>query len=311
MLRRKDVYLEGGRATVTPAAQWLDEFSQWMVEHRGVGPRTLGNYCRVVKVLLTTLGSDPARYTPQSLRQFVADRARPYSRVYAKEVATSTRMFVRYLACVGACPVGLEEAIPRIACWPSAALPKYVPASDVQRIVDSCNTETPIGVRDRAVLLLLARLGLRAGEVAALCFEDIDWEEATLRVAGKSRRQELLPLQQEVGDALLAYLERGRPVFADDHVFLRVTQPPAPLKQQTISGIVSNAIGRAGVKAEAHGAHLLRHSLATQMLRSGNSLREIASVLRHRSLQTTTIYAKVDVALLKLVAQPWPEVPPC
>jgi len=129
MSHRKDVNLEGGGAPVILAAQWVDEFSQWMVKHRGVGTKTLGNYCRVIKGLLTALGSDPARYTPQSLRQFVADRARPYSRVYAKEVATSTRMFVRYLAFVGTCPAGLEEAIPRIAC----STPKPQSASGITR----------------------------------------------------------------------------------------------------------------------------------------------------------------------------------
>jgi len=149
-------------------------------------------------------------------------------------------------------------------------------------------------------------LALRAGDVAGLRLGDIDWCHATLRVAGKSRREDRLPLPQEVGDAMLAYLKRARPGTASDHVFLRMYAPRRPLSRSAISHLVADAIARAGVAAPAHGAHVLRHSAATSMLSRGASLEEIARLLRHRSIQTTAIYSKVHVKMLRRVAQPWP-----
>jgi site-specific recombinase XerD len=159
---------------------------------------------------------------------------------------------------------------------------------------------------------LLARLGLRADDIVRLRISDIDWQMANIRLSGKGRREALLPLTQEVGDAILAYLERGRPDVDTDRVFIRAIAPLRPTANSgLVSKIVARAIKRAGVITTFRGAHVLRHSAATQMLRQGITLQDISAVLRHRSVETTIIYAKVDVGLLQLIAQPWPEGTSC
>jgi integrase len=181
-----------------------------------------------------------------------------------------------------------------------------VSAEVVQRIIDACDSNRPDGARDRAILLLLARLGLRGGDIVRMRLSDIDWANARVQVAGKGRREVRLPLPQEVGDAILAYLRARRAVVGCDRVFLRSRAPWRPLAESSgVSCIVKRAIARAGVSAPTRGAHLLRHSAATAMLREGISLPSIGIVLRHRSVETTSHYAKVDVELLRSVAQQW------
>jgi integrase len=182
----------------------------------------------------------------------------------------------------------------------------------VQWIIDACGPDRPDGARDRAILLLLARLGLRGGDIVQMRLIDIEWTDARVRVVGKGRREARLPLPQEVGDAILAYLRDRHPVVACDRVFLRSRAPWRPLAQSScVSAIVRRAMVRAGVSAPTRGAHLLRHSAATAMLREGISLPSIGVVLRHRSVETTAHYAKVDVELLHSVAQPWIGGTPC
>jgi integrase/recombinase XerD len=167
-------------------------------------------------------------------------------------------------------------------------------------------------LRDRAIILLLARLGLRGNDVVRLRICDIDWQKANIRVSGKGRCEALLPLTQEVGDAILTYFHQGRPIVDSDRVFIRAIAPLRPFRSTgAVTRLVARAIGRAGVLTPFPGAHVLRHSAATQMLRQGISLQDISAVLRHRSLETTAHYAKVDVGLLQMVAQPWPEVRSC
>jgi site-specific recombinase XerD len=180
----------------------------------------------------------------------------------------------------------------------------------VERVIASCAADAN-GLRDKAVLLLLARLGLRAGEVAQLRFADIDWGHGQFTVSGKGRRQDRLPLPQEVGAALLLYLRQSRPPLQTPEVFTSVVAPLRPLTRAAVTHIVRAALRRAGIKAPINGAHLLRHSAATAMLRQGASLAGIGAVLRHRSPRTTVHYAKVDFCLLSEIAQPWPAVPPC
>lgn len=192
-------------------------------------------------------------------------------------------------------------------------MPRYLEVPDIKRVVGSCDLTTALGLRDHAILLLLSRLGLRAGDVVAMALDDIDWSRGTLRVRGKSHRESALPLPQDVGDALLAYFERGRPKSTSARVFLTVNAPTRPFaSSSTISDVVRFALLRAGIRnPPSRGAHLLRHSAATAMLRAGGSLETIATVLRHRSPQTTAYYAKVDVAMLQQIAQPWPEGAAC
>jgi integrase len=206
-----------------------------------------------------------------------------------------------------------------VAHWRLARLPRCLSAEEVNRLIAASDGTTPGRLRDRAILLMLARLGLRSGDVAALRLSDIDWNNGTLQVTGKGRYQVRLPLPQDVGDALLRYLAevpiKGagldcRPAnVATEHVFLRSNAPCRPFASgDGVSSVVKHALKRANIDAPAKGAHLLRHTAATEMLRNGVPLDQAGLVLRHRSIDMTAYYAKADVGLLKQVAQPWPEV---
>jgi site-specific recombinase XerD len=291
-------------------APLVASFRCWLVECRGLLESCLYHYCRGAGDLIVVLGDDPTRYNARDLRNYILDRSRQLGPGAAKNLIAAARAFLRYLAAVGECKAGLDRAIPSIAGWRQTSHPHSLSTDDVARTLEACDTQTVVGLRDRAVILLLARLGLRAGDVAALRFSDLDWDDGSLLVAGKSRREVRLPLPQEVGDALLAYVE-CRHLSAEERVFLRVLPPYHALAPRSISEIVGRAMRRAGVKAHSYGSHILRHSAATEMLRQGASLYEVGAVLRHRSYDQTACYAKVDFSLLKLVAQPWPEVLGC
>jgi site-specific recombinase XerD len=219
-------------------------------------------------------------------------------------------MFLRFLIAEGQCAVGLDAAIPTVAHWRLASLPRYLQPEHVERLIASCDRTSAVGRRDRAILLLLARLGLRAGDIVHLHLSDIDWKGASIQVSGKGRRHTRLPLTQEVGQAIVAYLKKGRPRTNADVLFIRSLAPFCALGPScAVSKIVDKAFRRAGVARPSRGAaHLLRHSLATSLLRQGTSLEDIAAILRHRSIETTQIYAKVDIPALRQIAQPWPEV---
>ena len=281
-----------------------------MHTHRGTTAATLHHYRLPLLDLLDTLGDQPAQYTAKALRDFILDRARRRSVAHAKSLVTPVRMFLRFLIATGHCRPGLDHAIPTIARWRLASLPPYLLPEAVEQLMASCDLSTTIGVRDRAILLLLARLGLRAGDVAALQFADLDWHAGTVQVSGKSRRHQRLPLCQEVGDAILQYLD-CRPALPTTRVFLTSKAPLQPLSSHAVGKIVTQAIHRAGIDAPQHGSHILRHSAATHLLRQGVPLGAIGVVLRHASVETTVGYAKVDVHLLEHVVRPWPEELPC
>lgn len=285
------------------------EFSHWMERHRGVSPRTIERHVRCIVSLLPILGHNPAFYDAAGVRQAIEHEAMRHSRATAKVFAIALRAYLRFLAAQGRCRAGLEAAVPTFPQWKLSALPRYLAADDLERVIAAYEPDTRCGLRNRAILLLLARLGLRAGDIVNMRLEDVDWEEGTLRVHGKGRREVRLPLPQDAGNALLAYLEQGRQPVAIDRVFLCV---PAPYRafhsSVVVSGIVQGALTRAGiVNPPSKGANLLRHSAATSMLRAGATLDAVSSVLRHRSLDTTVHYAKVDTAMLRPIAQPWPE----
>ncbi len=263
--------------------------------------------------LLPALGPDPALYDAALIRRVVIDEAKRSSRPHVKTMTTALRGYLRFLAATDLCRSGLHHAVPAIPQWRLSALPRYLPGGEVERLISSCDLTKPHGIRDRAILLLLARLGLRAGDVLMMRLDDIAWNEGTIRVRGKGRREIRLPLPQDAGDALLDYLDRGRPSADEDRVFLRSSAPYRPFNgPSVISGIVRLALNRAGiVDAPSRGANLLRHSAATSMLRAGATLDAVGTVLRHRSIDTTAHYAKVDVAMLQLIAQPWPGEAPC
>jgi site-specific recombinase XerD len=284
-----------------------------MRRQRGTCESTLDNYGIHIREVLKRLGEQPVKWDARSLREFVLEGSQTCGWATAKKRTTALRMFLRFLIAEGQCASGLDGAIPVLAHWRLASLPRYLAADDVERLIASCNLTSPIGKRDRAILLLLARLGLRAGDIVQLRLCDIDWKGASIQVCGKGRRQSRLPLTQEVGQALVAYLEDGRPRTNTEAVFVRCRAPFHAFRSHcAVSVIVDRALCRAGVTRPSRGAaHLLRHSLATSMLRHGASLHDVAALLRHRSIETTQIYAKVDVTALSTIAQPWPEVQPC
>jgi site-specific recombinase XerD len=307
-------YLWSAGAVAQPAKQpWpalVQGFSDWLRIHRGASQTTISRYSAAAIELLNELGGDPGQYDAERLRAFLLERARRRGVGGTKAILSALRMFLRYLASQGKCRAGLDAAIPAIAGWRLASLPRCLSTDEVEQLLAACDPSLPMGLRDRAVILLLARLGLRASDVAALCFADIDWEDGSVVVKGKSRREVRLPLPQEVGDAILTYLEH-RPRVHDEHVFLRCVAPFRGLVGSAVSQIVRRNMRRASVTAASYGSHILRHSAATEMLRRGVSLYDIGSVLRHRSADMSAYYAKVDMELLKQVVQPWPEVLPC
>lgn len=304
----------GPQAPGLPAATPLAGFREWMLSHRGVVDVTIDRYERMVRrKILPVLGTDPSSYDVAGVRRAILDHTRGSSRAEAQALVTATRALLRFLATQGRCQPYLDRAVPTVPCWKLSALPRYLETDEVERVLSSCDSSRPRGQRDRAVLLLLARLGLRGADVVSMRMDDIDWSAATLRVHGKGRREARLPLPQDVGDAILAYLTDGRPDVAIDRIFLCVNAPYRPLaKTSTLCGIVDAALERANIaKPPSRGTNLLRHSAATGMLRAGATLETIATVLRHRSPQTTAHYAKVDTAMLEQIAQPWPEAAPC
>jgi site-specific recombinase XerD len=292
------------------AEPWLvAHFKEWLCKHRGASDATIELYARDAARLVVALGDDPEGWEPAAIRSFFLDRASRCGKGTVEKLATSLRAFLRYLAVNGRCRAGLADVVPSYAHWRLADLPRYLAAEQVNRLIAASDGEVVERRRDRAILLLLARLGLRAGDVAQLRLEDIEWETGSLRVSGKSRYEVRLPLPQDVGDAIAAYLADRPSTCPCDHVFLRNIAPFRPFRNgDGVSSVVRRLMRRAGVVAPVKGAHVLRHTAATEMLRHGVPLEKIGLVLRHRGVDTTAHYAKADVALLKQVAQPWPEV---
>lgn len=290
----------------------FQRFRAWMIQQRGATDATVEGYRSAVIALLDSLGEDPATYTASKLRRFVLERSKNYVPATTKKLVTAVRMFLRCCMTEKTCPIGLDAAIPTVANWRLASLPAYLPQAAVERVIAACDSNTRVGIRDRAILLLVSRLGLRAGDIVGMRVSDIDWADASLRLVGKGRREVRLPLPQDVGDSMLAYLERGRPEFDSDRLFVCGRAPRRPFSSRVaISSLVKRAMSRAGVSSPSSGVRVLRHSAATAMLRDGATLQEIGKVLRHRSVETTALYAKVDIVRLRKVAQPWPEVAQC
>ena len=284
-------------------------FKVWLHTHRGSSDSTIKLYARDAAYLMASLGDDPERWEPAAIRSFFLDRASHCGNGTVEKLTTSLRAFLRYLAVEGRCRAGLADVVPGYAHWRLAGLPRYLTAEQVNRLIAACDGEVVARRRDRAIVLLLTRLGLRAGDVAQLRLDDIEWETGSLRVSGKSRYEVRLPLPQDVGDAIAAYLACRPSICPSDHVFLRNIAPLRPFpKGDGISSVVKRLMQRAGIVAPVKGAHVLRHTAATEMLRHGVPLEKIGLVLRHRGVDTTAHYAKADVALLKQIAQPWPEV---
>ena len=291
----------------------IGEYSRWLTDQNGSAPITVEQYTTTVRQCLLSLGSDPTTYTPRKIRDYILRRRSETTPYMVEQTAKVLRSFLRFLSFGGRIPQHYVNAVPFIWTKPrNGRLPRYTSPENVERIIASCPRNTPVQTRDRAIILLLARLGLRSSDVVSLRFDSIDWEKATLLVRGKARRPALLPLPQDVGDALLDYIETARPLIADQQVFLTANPPHRPFsKPAAINRVVKQAIDRSDIEDVPSGTHMFRHSLATSMLRSGSGMEAVGAILRHKSPAVTRVYAKVNVPMLMSVAQPWPGGVPC
>ena len=288
----------------------LDAYVAYLHRERGLAATTVSERHRIAKRFLrecATRGSgqlDLGALTVEDIQRFMLQQAQLWSVAHAKGVATALRSLLRFLHLRGDLSTSWVGAVPTVAGWRLTSLPRDIDPGHVDRLLGSCDRRRHVGRRDYAILLLLVRLGLRRGEVAALEMNDIDWRRGKFIVRGKGRRHDTLPLPLEVGQAIEAYVRRGRPRVDCRRAFLRTRAPQGPLRPSAISEVVTQACRRSGLPPI--GAHQLRHTAATQMLRHGSSLAEIAQVLRHRHLATTAIYAKVDRNALATLVRPWP-----
>jgi len=297
----------------TAAEEVAEGFARYLHREQGLADITIERYTRTARrFLIWRFGQ--GEVCLQALRatdtiEFVRNEAKRMGPPALKTIVNALRSFFRYGQFHGDLAVGLAAGVPAVASWASTPpVPRAISAEHAQRAIDSCDCQTSVGRRDHAVLLLLARLGLRAVEIVRLTLDDFDWDHAQLRVRGKGGQESLLPLTADVGEAIAAYLEHGRPTSRDRHLFLRSVAPIRGLMEgsDAIGSIVRYALNRAGVDTPHRGSHQFRHALAVHMLRVGASLPEIGHVLRHRSPQTTSIYAKVDLTALRALAMTWP-----
>ena len=291
--------------------RFIDEYRRYLLRERGLSETSLLNYVPFAEQFLSgRFGQADIKLpelTAADVTKFMRDRVHQLSSGRAKLLVTALRSFLRYLRHQGEISVDLAGCVPPVAVWSLSAVPKFLPAGTVQRILDQCARDTRDGKRNYAVLLLLARLGLRACEIVALSLDDIDWDNGRITIRCKGGRWAQLPLPADVGEAIAIYLRTGRPRCVCRHVFLRHRAPLRGFGDSiTVSTIVRRALIRAGIDSARKGAHLFRHTLATDLLREGASLDEIGELLRHRSPNTTAVYAKVDLTALRTLALPWP-----
>jgi integrase/recombinase XerD len=294
-------------ADAEPVNEWLRAYCDYLDKVLGLSAGSRRVYLRYPRLFLESLGAAGlASVTPDRICDFVREKAAKLSST--RLLVTGLRVFLRFLATQNLIRPGLDGAVPTLRQWKLASLPKHFSDHEVARLLDACDAKTCMGLRDRAVLTLLARLGLRAAEVLQLRLDDINWKEGTILIrAGKSNRDRLLPLSHEVGSSLVAYLKNGRPKSSLPNIFLQCNPPFSPLKQHAApTKIVRRYMKRAGVPINCRGAHALRHTAATSMVCRGASFKEVADILGHKSLVTTAVYVKLDVGKLASVALPWP-----
>lgn len=312
LLREKGISRQKSFNIVKNARQEEEErYKNYLLSERGLSPQTLPNYLGFIRQFLQErFGEGTLRLShlrAEDITEYVQRHAHSLSPSRNQLLTTALRSFLRYLRHQGDIEADLAACVPAVASWKLSSLPKFIEPYQVQRVLDCCDRRTFQGRRNYAILLLLARLGLRAGEVVVLTLDDIRWESSELILHGKGRRITKLPLTQEVGQAIADYLKNGRPPCSTRRLFIRNHAPHSGFaSSMAISSLVQRALKQAGLNPPHKGAHLFRHSLATHMLRHGASLSEIGQLLRHRQINTTAIYAKVDQIALKSLARPWP-----
>lgn len=305
---------------IAPAASapvtWHDRvfaaFEAYLRSERGLAAKSIVRHLPVVRRFLHEVcpagDDDLGKIGQADVIRYIERHAQDWSPKTGKVMCWSLRAFLRYLHHRGLNPRALADSVPSMRRWTHATLPTYLPPAQVQKALDSCDKTTAIGRRDYAILMLLAKLGLRADEVATLALDDVDWRAGELLVRAKGRQRARMPIPPDVGAAVVAYLRDGRPKSSCRRLFLRTLAPPVGFASGcAITMIAKTALDRAGIEGCAHrGAHIFRHSLATELLRSGATLSEIGQLLRHENHDTTRIYAKVDIEALRSLSRPWP-----
>jgi site-specific recombinase XerD len=311
MLRQTGVVKQPQTVEDSARSRVIGEFRHYLLKERGLSQATWLNYVPVIEQFLSERFRNRAlafgMLRASDITGFVLRQARRLGSVRARLMVTALRSFFRYLRYRGAVTTDLAGCVPTVPNWSLSTLPRFLPTADVERVLNCCDRKSSVGRRNYAILLLLARLGLRAGEVVGLNLDDIDWSSGKILIRGKGGKSAPLPLTTDAGAALAAYLRHDRPRSATRRVFIRHRAPLVGLgNSSTISSLVRRALKDAGIESAHTGAHVLRHSLATSLLRQGGSLDEIGELLRHQSPNTTAIYAKVDVTALHTLALPWP-----
>ncbi len=295
----------------SPIDRLLRDYGRFLIQERGLSQATLDNYLPIARrLLIKAFGVKSVQLNQLAVGDVTRFILREKSTFSPKRVQLTTsalRSFLGFLYLRGQIRVPLAASVPAVATWRLSELPQFLEPRQVRQLLQSCDRRSSCGRRDYAALLLLARLGLRAGEVVHLCLEDINWSGGEVLIRGKSAREDRLPLPPDLGCALAAYLQKDRPPCSCRRLFIRMKAPHVGFSSSVaVCDIVRRALLRAHLEPACKGAHLLRHSLATQMLRAGASLTQIGQILRHQLPQTTEIYAKVDFAALRALAQPWP-----
>jgi site-specific recombinase XerD len=299
-------------ASQSSVAEWLAYFDYHLDHVAGCAFGSRNNYLRYARRLLQDVFGDAevdwSRLSASIVTEFVRREAAKLRPSACGQPVTAIRSLIRFLATKGAVPAGLDGAVPAVRTWRHSSIPRTISTEELERVLAACDAESQYGLRERAIVLLLARLGLRAGEVIRLRVDDIDWVRGCVLVrAGKTHRERSLPLSQEVGDALVLYLHQSRPDSVHRELFLRWHPPFRPLcKSVSICTLVQKLLNRAGISVHRPGAHVFRHTLATGMAINGVTFKAIADVLGHGSLASTEIYAKLDLRSLSQVAMPWP-----
>jgi site-specific recombinase XerD len=297
---------------ITPQDQIFGEFGNYLRTERGLAPRSVVRHQPLIRRFLHEVcpagAGDLGKISQEDVTRYIERHARDWSAASGKAMCWSLRAFLRYLHHRGLNPFALAGCVPSIRRWKLASLPTYLSTAQIQKVLDGCDRTTVMGRRDYAILMMLAKLGLRADEVATLTLDDVDWRSGEMLVRAKGRQRARMPIPPDVGAAVVAYLRDGRPKSSCRRLFLRSFAPHVGFASGcAITMIAKTALERAGIRGYAHqGAHIFRHSLATELLRSGATLSEIGQLLRHESHDTTRIYAKVDVDALRTLSLPWP-----
>lgn len=303
-LREQGVVVES-HVENDPQRLLLADYRCWLIQERGLAQMTVLRYENLARRFLTLHPPDAgASVTGADVVAFLLQESQRVSVGSAKGRVAELRSLLRFLFVRGLTPRLLTTAVPPVAGWRDTAIPKALPAGHVQQLLDHCDRSDPVQVRDYAILMLVARLGLRSVEVARMRLDDIDWRAGRIVLHGKASREDSMPLPAEVGAALATYLTDVRPATPLRSVFVSCKAPQRAIRPDLVSDVTRRACDRAGLPRV--GAHRLRHTLATEMLQRGVRLADIGQVLRHRDLATTALYAKVDLATLRTIVLPWP-----